>query len=311
MKTYLRYIGMVLMSFCWEQSLFAAVQFPEEDIHKLLMKYMYDSGEPTVNEQQLYTGDSKTLLEALVMYEFDTSAEIRRKAYVLAWKIGERSYAPDIRKMAVEQLVNAFSDSDLQLSYGVSKLLLSFVSEDFTEQSKTVLRHRLESVPLQGTIILVIGVANLQEVIPDLKQLRSSSTDYEAVSPPNMWFSLNGWYARLALARMGSQEDIAHCIDMIESHPDADFRVTQLLKNLAYIRQPEAIMVLQEYLESDQRIDMGADVIRTPYYEFALTLLGQILEGFPIIREDQNYTLSDIETARAWMRAQTEFKIKR
>jgi hypothetical protein len=55
-----------------------------------------------------------------------------------------------------------------------------------------------------------------------------------------------------ARARMGVKEDILRCIDLVESHPDEDYRVTWLLHGLSYVRQPEVINYLQKYLNSDK-----------------------------------------------------------
>jgi hypothetical protein len=95
------------------------------------------------------------------------------------------------------------------------------------------------------------------------------------------------------------------------SEEDEAQRVLRILPHIAYIRQPEAIEFLWEYLRSDKTLP-PIDGIRIPYAQWVLHLLIPCLEGFPIqARDARNYKTEEIELARQWMTQQKEWKIRR
>ena len=55
----------------------------------------------------------------------------------------------------------------------------------------------------------------------------------------------------------------------------------------------------------------NSSVISAPYAAYALDLLAQILEGFPVKYAYCMYTQQDVELARKWMSEQKAFKIIR
>jgi hypothetical protein len=111
--------------------------------------------------------------------------------------------------------------------------------------------------------------------------------------------------------RMGVKEDIQRCTELVESHPDEDYRVTRLLHQLAYIRQPEIVNHLHKYLNSDKSERYkGPDAMVKTYGQRAAMALAEMLEGFPG-REDIGGDQETIERCRKWMSEQTEWEITR
>ncbi len=261
----------------------------------------------------IISADPQLVLDELSPFERHADPDARREAMYLAAQIGHQTPpASKIRQEVVERLVKAMNDSDI--SFNAYGKLRGFRAADFSEQAMSRLRQRLRPKYPYTDIetIMIFGVANMQDQISMLKRVRMRPKSFALLSlaERESFYGTAGWKARLALARMGSQEDIEYCITMVEAYPDVETRVVRLLDDLAYIRQPEAIRTIQKYLESDGRIDPQGDVVPLPYWDYVITILGKILDDFPV-EADYAYSLEDRDTARAWMKAQTEFTIKR
>lgn len=200
----------------------------------------------------------------------------------------------------------------------------------------------------QRNIVLLVGVADMKSELPRLKEfiekvegklkqehekgdesdrkfletLETRAADKERLSRSDKariemlrrmlnrqyWQSTLLWAALRARARMGVKEDIMRCIVMVESHPDEGYRVDSLLRELAYIRQPEVVSYLYTYLNSDKlERYKGRDVIRITYGQRAAMALAEMLRGFP----GNVYDPKTLERARKWMAEQTKFEIIR
>jgi hypothetical protein len=122
------------------------------------------------------------------------------------------------------------------------------------------------------------------------------------------WYYTRGWAARLARARMGVESDIDECLRLVEKVEDVDRRVLTLLRQVGYIRQPQAIEHLQKYLESDKRLSpVKASVPGELHAGRALHILAASLRDFPVkLKESRGYKREEIEAARKWMAEQKQ-----
>jgi hypothetical protein len=189
---------------------------------------------------------------------------------------------------------------------------------------------------LQKQIVLLVGVADMKSELPQLEQLiqenegklkeeherylaqgrreienmsESMREHYGYILQKQYWQKSVVWAALRARARMGVKEDIARCIELVESHPDEDYRVESLLNELSYVRQPEVVDYLHTYLKSDKlEAYKGIDVVRSTYAQYAAIALGRMLCGFPW-KKDFPPKPEMIERCREWMAEQKQRNI--
>ncbi len=66
------------------------------------------------------------------------------------------------------------------------------------------------------------------------------------------WFNSVAWKAALARARIGSDEDLKFCIDLVDKFPDPEFRSLVLLGDLASIDRPELLEYYYRCLDRNE-----------------------------------------------------------
>ncbi len=281
-------------------------QEPKEKIANdlaTMMQQTRDEMPITISSKDiLAAGEPHVALELLKPYEKDISPRVRERAYTVGWQIAKSSRYSKVRQEVTARLVKALSDPNGLVWQQASERLLDFNSADFTNVTKeTIHQIFIKGDPVrENYIVRVIGVANMQDEMTTLKKLLIDETKYDSVGK---WYGTVGWAARLARARMGSKADIARAIELVEVVPNDVTRVTTLLRHIAYIRQSEAIKVLHRYLNSDERLPRVKETVPgARYSQYALDLLAQIIEGFPIKSVGPNYSQSEIELAREWMK---------
>lgn len=266
-------------------------------------------------DRVIFSADSELILENLNPFLQDASPKIRHEAVSVLGNVGRHSQSPPLRRRVVERLMEIYYSGDdayvLQSAYGQ---LFGFKAGDFSEQAKSHVRQSLAPRKYGTDTVLLAGIANVQDKIPFLKKeyLRLPAYKYLTPGEQKFFFNKAQWKIRLALARMGSREELEYCVNMVASWPDLHVRVHFGLQDLAYTRQPEAIRLIQTYLESDECFPTRVDAEGMCYAMIALNLLAPILEEFPAeYSPGLFYTQEDIEAAREWMKAQTTLKIKR
>ncbi len=259
--------------------------------------------------EQLKNADPCQVFGLFSKYENDPCWIVREQTYRQEVYFANLQPKPEIRQEVVCRLIKAFVDPNSGLSGQASTWLLTFNEKDFNNGAKGIIRKVMEK-PGKGTV-LICGVANIQEELPHLKELLVDELEYEKRTREPWWFQLS-WNARLARARMGVEEDIEMCIDMIEHEVDST-NTFELLGSLGYIRQPQAIESLKRYLESDLRLpQVKLTVPGERYASYVTHILADCLSNFPIEkREGRGYTMEEIELCRKWMSEQTEWKIIR
>jgi len=114
-------------------------------------------------------------------------------------------------------------------------------------------------------------------------------------------------YAMRARARMGDSVAIAAilkvCEDMASSNPHD---LVPVFEPMGFIRQPDAIVFLRRFLESEELLqgfrDSGEGL---PVAQLAAYYLERSLVGFPVRHREGPwaYTPADIAACRAWMKA--------
>ena len=276
-------------------------------------------------------------------YVADPCSRVRWYAYRSVMLLGLDVNDLQARQEIVAKLLMGVRDDAYNSGY-LSRWLLQFTSTDFSEASRQLLRELLVPAMVDARtkpredIILLAGVPDLKSELPRLKQfvdehegrlkqqheqnLAEWAQTVEKMPERRQarfadsllkqyWQNSLVWAALRARARMGVEEDIARCIALVESHPDEDYRVAWLLKELSYVRQPEVVDYLHKYLKSEKvRESKGPDTVVGTYAQHAAKALAQMLRGFPG-RKDIGGDKETIELRRKWMAEQKEWDIIR
>ena len=221
-----------------------------------------------------------------------------------------------IRQEVVNRLIKIFFDPNSDLDGQACTWLLSFREKDFADSAKMAIRKEMAAKKLGKGIVLVCGVANIQDQLPCLKELLIDEVVYS--KDPNKryfpkWYFTLGWSARLALARMGVQEDIEKCLTMVDTVTDAHTKATILFHDVAYIRRPEAMEYLRKNFLSDARLSpTNPGVLGEPVSNYLMSVLADCLSNFPVKRKEaRNYTKEEVDLCRKWMSEQTKWDIIR
>jgi len=318
----------------------------EQQVKTILSRFMDEVRQDYMHSapvDQIVEKYGPALIPYIDDYSTDPCDKVRWHGYVLVWRIGLDANDLEVRQKIVTGLVRAVRDDAYNSGY-LAHWLLRFASTDFSEASRQVVREVLvrvmgeSRVEPREDIILLAGVADLKSELPRLKQfidehegklkqqheenlaqwratvekMRERRRAYYADTLlKQYWQSSLVWAALRARARMGVKADIARCIDLVESHPDEDYRVVRLLRELSYVRQPEVVDYLHTYLKSDKReAYKGRDVVRATYAQHAAIALGQMLRGFPW-KKDYAPNQEMVDRCRKWMAEQKEWDVIR
>lgn len=267
-----------------------------------------------IGSQELLETYGYQVVPAAEPYLSDSEPRVRLRATSLIQRAGLMSKDKRERQRVVEKLLD-YGTKNLGREDGILEDLLSFQAADYSEAAKHVLQTELSTSP-EYTTILLAGAADVNSALPVLRRI------VDDVNEPLEPFRIDNrkrshalaFAALMARARMGIKEDIQRCIEVVEAHPDEDFRVGVLLKRLSYVRQPEVVEYLKKYLFTD-KIEPGPETqLRMTYAQRAMIPLSKMLRDFPIgegkdIKFD---TLEELTTyVRKWMAKQKKWDIIR
>jgi len=183
------------------------------------------------------------VLAELPRYMDDPDHSVRTGALTLALGVARRNPGLDIQQKVVQFLLNVAESGDTSgLSRLASERLVSFSRAAFTDESKKAVERLMARPEPWPEVVLLAGVINLQAAKPQLEKWSQGEDNKIG------WFGRRTWAAHLALARMGVETEIDYCIKRVESEKDSVMRATRLLRDLAYIRQPQTVAVLVNYL---------------------------------------------------------------
>jgi len=267
----------------------------------------------------------------------DPNATVKEYGYQLLQVAGRTYQNPTIRQTAVSVFIEEFTDPGQPGS--CSEMLLEhFQKKDYNADAKKKLRQRLDEVLSNQSegyyardIILLVGAADMQTEMDRLQwlidQIHEPLQPFGAQTP--RWHE-EAFTALKAKARMGDQEAIQKCISLVDAVTDEDFKVITLLKHIAYIRQPQAVDYIKQYLYSDKKArDLGPNFPGAPYFYMAAHCLEKMIVGFPTHLEVSKFYQEKISTDpvfrkqwplyvdyfgehwRNWFEAQTSIEIIR
>lgn len=261
-----------------------------------------------INSQILLKHNNKVLLDSLKKFDNDTSLNIRFNIQLLEYKIALNNISDTaIKHEVITRLILGIKDEDRLIRQNAIKKLMTFSFLDFDKKSINSLNQTINSTNITSDLILLIGVANIQEQKDYL--LKNVKT-----YPLNKLsdFHTTNWAMHLALARMGNTENINYCIKNVENFNDSIFRVKVLLSDLGFIRTEAAVVYIKKYLYNNNRMPSVEGILKgSQYCQYALDVLASIIEDFPIKAQGIGYSGEEIEVAKKWMDSHSQYKIKR
>jgi len=130
-------------------------------------------------------------------------------------------------------------------------------TSDFNAESKQLLVELLKDSLISRRVLKVIGIAGMQDQIPELKKFLPGGERYRKDNVAYFYFSSWEWYARLAMARLGDQEQIKFCVEKIENSEEEmmsnSYAAGNYFDDLIYIKKPEVLPFLFDMLLSNTK----------------------------------------------------------
>ncbi|MFH0910900.1 MAG: hypothetical protein V1918_05290 [Planctomycetota bacterium] len=270
-----------------------------------------------LDEQLLKTAAPQRVLAVLAQYEKDPSEGVQYLTYHYYQELARLHPSLEVRQAVVDRFTELLTDESFDWWSGVAGWMGDNCrASDFSEASRERLRR---AVPMRGgKVIRLYGVADMQDMLPYLQGLLIDEEAYRASYEAGglaggLWYGTDSWQARLTRARLGVQEDIQKCLQLVESEKDEDRRVLRLLPDVGYIRQPAAIEYLKRYVYSEERLPRVKETAPgSPYAAYAIHVLCDALNNFPIRKDDGiGYTDDELVLCRQWLAEQTQWDIRR
>lgn len=228
-----------------------------------------------------------------------SNGEPTRRLYALGAAISAYSAAKDesIRRVLVRDVVPLLGDEDQRVrETGAARMVAFFAPTDVDDESRDLACRLLEQAGSSRETILLVGLFGCQKMAG---AIRARARGFS----PDMPFSSLEWSAVCALARLGDQEMISTAIAEVTRRASGDAtRALRSFRTVAYFRQPEAVAYLVQYLQGDAVVPGGDDYPPEVLAGHAAEALAGMLEGFPIVKRARQYSTSDIETCRAWVK---------
>lgn len=176
-------------------------------------------------------------------------------------------------------------------------------ASDFNADAKELLVELLQDSLINKHILKVVGIAKMQDQIPELRKFLPEGKHYRKPSNGRLYFLSWEWYARLVMARLGDQKQIDYCVEKIESseeeimsnhHAAGDY-----FDDLVYIKQPKVLPFLFEMLIPSNEF-AGDPIYTTTYY--AANALYKLLEEFPHDPDVVKYSEKSLKKLEKWVR---------
>ncbi len=238
----------------------------------------------------LLTDYPEDALDVLEKYRVDDAARRRLEAYRYIYMVGRSSRDSAVRKRVVSRLVDGCRDS---VGWqGNAQWLLEFRKHEFTPEARTMLREFVVKEPIRDDVLLVLGVARMDEMDNWLRKI--SDRHFNAV---------------LALARLGDDDAARRAVAHVDKIENVGVRVGRWLDKLGYTRHPIALEYIASYLDNEEgeiTLAQSGDYYRAPFNKTALDVIAKHFPDCPVKRQDfvGRYSDEDFTRVRDWLKRQ-------
>lgn len=209
--------------------------------------------------------------------------------------IGLGSNDSVLRQTVVIDLIKALDESP-QISQFAADILIEFKERDFSKEARNLIETAYPRLQYENNFILLCGIAQVKNLIPSLEKAALKFDRHQIQN-----YYKQGWYARLALARMNTTRSIDTLIAGIELYPEKTFRISKLLQQIAYTKHPDALRLLLNYLKSDDVISETVAGKEFAVNSYAMEFLATYMENFPVKTKYLSYSKEEINLGIAYM----------
>jgi len=330
-------VGLVII-FSGTSFLCAEEQKPLKEVIAEKVKFKYQNPKVAMHphlREIIDQYDANSVVAQAIQLTKDPNETTKKFGYTLLGYAGYEHDAPHIRKPIVQAFVGGLKNKGI--AHSCAKSLMNYRKRDFSKEAKASLKQHFEEVLSTGShsrhvknVILLIGVADMQTEVDRLQAIIDQIDEPLRYKHKSKQWMGGAITALKAKARMGDKDAIQQCISMVDSVSDEDYKVETLLKQLEYIRQPEAVEYIKQFLYSDKvPPQLSHDAFELPYSHRAIANLQKMIVGFPTWRESYNAYKhkrgTDLEFSkkrvkfadyypeycRQWIEAQTSIEIIR
>lgn len=280
-----------------------------DELEKYLSQVKVNSAARIPSELFHNVKDEKVLLQTLIRHASDPSEQFQFRIIDLIRLIGLKSKVQDTRSLAVNQIVNTVAHKNLRISGFASHAVSNFLKTDFSKvNGDSILSYLHSGMPNLDILIRLAGYLEL----PAAKE-RVASLLSQPVGPTIKW------NARLALVRLGDEEQTNYILEKIGTATIDDAFVYSLIPGLVYTRNPKIFRQLERILQSDEYVCNSSH----PDSQKKILCAYRVLEGvagaidkFPLKVDDSGDLLVDnyqsaLQTAREWFKQNPEYKLNR
>jgi len=268
---------------------------------------MYEKVRDALRSKDTYGHWPEGLLP-LSQMRTDNSESIRREiCFAIVEHLRNTNGTTADRRTLVEELTKSLQDPSPAVCNNVAEWLCVLKPDDFGPGAKIYIEKAFRKKHTKQ-LILLSGIADVSYVNEKIKTLVFISSVTPAVG---RFYGTLEWGAELVRARKGDKNSIKNVLKAVEDENDMITKITVLLRELEYVHQPEIVIYLKKYLDSDERLEaVKPTVTGAKCAQYAAVALAQILESFPVVKEDINYTEKELNICRQWMSIQAGWIFK-
>lgn len=238
----------------------------------------------------------------------DRSEDVRREVRFAIYEHLRQSKGEDsIREALVECLAKSLENNSPDIRNTAAEWLCTLKTDDFGPSAKRIIESELMKEPTKQLIVLG-GVAD----VPLMEQLLQKFSFTPSVEPPvGRFYGTIEWGAELVRARNGNRKSIENVLNAVEGEKVLVTRVAVLFRELEYVIQPEIVLYLKKYVDSNERLEAVKPTVLGPKCaQYAAVVLAEMLEDFPVKKRDLNYTDDELDICRKWLSSQKEWTFK-
>ncbi|MFP4046195.1 MAG: hypothetical protein ACLFT4_00365 [Bacteroidales bacterium] len=274
----------------------------QEVIKSELDDYMHrvatEAGGSKTPEILMKNEHPEEMLNFLIDYTEDSSASVRKESYYIMHKIA-KNY-PEITKPVLVNLVKGIDDEESFMAGVIVRYLRHYKKSDFPTEAKDTLSAMLERETYNyKNVVKIAGFVEPNNAERILKNKIRHETY------PNASFKLVMYFA---LCRMGDEEGLSFCINLLEQAPVNDKFIYNVAPDFIYTRQKSIIDYFIEIVNSDEKncTSPNPELDREISCGYrVLELLAPVIKDFPLKVDSFGELKTDnyreaLKTARAW-----------
>jgi hypothetical protein len=287
----------------------------KEKIYKILsdhLEFLRNNNYGKSIERSFYDqANHAYILELVYSYEFDENEKIRREAYRIVGKVGDKTNNQELKEKSVQMLLQACNDKEPgNISYGL-RYFSGFSKKDFNQESIKQIGEFLKDEKLMRNyeLINLAGLLRSEEYIPILKNITNSPNVNEKVK----------WRAIQALARIGDKSSIDKALTVYKSKEINHRFFMDVVPGMIFTGQKEIYDYLIEILISDEYLcssnnPNSENKISCSY--LLIPELAKVIVNFPIKVNRYGNLIYDgeeknaLQEVRDWFIANKNYKIK-